>query len=130
MKRDMDLIRHIMIQIEDKYETTALYNLEIEGYTKDQVATHCKMLYEAGLISDYKSEYADNRLYRFGVGNLTWDGYDYLDKIRDDSIWNKVKVTAKEHGVPLLIDTVKQISSVIITSMTEGAIKAITGAPI
>lgn len=54
------------------------------------------------------------------------DEYNYLDKVRDDSVWEKVKDAAKEHGVPLLVDTVKQISSVIISSMTEGAIKAIT----
>lgn len=54
------------------------------------------------------------------------DEYNYLDKVRDDSVWEKVKDAAKEHGVPLLVDNVKQISSVIISSMTEGAIKAIT----
>lgn len=86
-----------------------------------------KMMYEAGLISDYKAQYAGNSLYSFGVSNLTWEGYEYLDKIRDDSIWKKVKDVAKDKGLPLAIDTVKQIASVIISSMTEGAIKAVTG---
>ena len=85
------------------------------------------MMYEAGLISDYKAQYAGNSLYSFGVSNLTWEGYEYLDKIRDDSIWKKVKDVAKDKGLPLAIDTVKQIASVIISSMTEGAIKAVTG---
>ena len=127
MKRDMDLIRKIMLQIEKEYDSTAILNLKVEDYTPEQIATHCKMLYEAGLLSDYKAQYASDELYMFGVGNLTWEGYDYLDKIRDDSVWKKVKDTAKEHGVPLLLDTVKQISSAIISAMTEGAIKAITG---
>lgn len=127
MKRDMDLIRKTMLRIEEEYVSTVIYNLKVDGYSDDQVATHCKMLYEAGLLSDYKAQYAGNELYIFGVGNLTWEGYDFLDKIRDDSVWKKVKDTAKEHGVPLLLDTIKQISSVIISSMTEGAIKAITG---
>lgn len=127
MKRDMDLIRKIMLRIEEEYISTAIFNLQVEGYSAEQVATHCKMLYEAGLLSDYKAQYASDELYMFGVGNLTWDGYDYLEKVRDDSVWKKIKDTAKEHGVPLLIDTVKQISSAIISAMTEGAIKAITG---
>lgn len=126
MKRDMDLIRKILLTIEERYMSTALYNLKIDGYSREQIAMHCKMLYEAGLISDYKAQYAGNKIYLFGVGNLTWDGYDYLDKVRDDSVWEKVKDIAKEHGVPLLVDTIKQISSVIISSITEGAIKAIT----
>ena len=105
MKRDMDLIRKIMLRIEEEYVSTAIFNLQVEGYSAEQVATHCKMLYEAGLLSDYKAQYASDELYMFGVGNLTWDGYDYLEKVRDDSVWKKIKDTAKEHGVPLLIDT-------------------------
>ena len=127
MKRDMDLIRKIMLKIEEEYVSTAIFNLKVDGYTKEEVAGHCKMMYEAGLLSDYKAQYAGNELYNFGIANLTWEGYEYLDKIRDDSIWKKVKDVAKEKGVPLAIDTVKQIASVIISSMTEGAIKAVTG---
>lgn len=126
MKRDMDLIRRILLTIEERYVSTALYDLKIDGCSREQIAMHCKMLYEAGLISDYKVQYAGNEIYLFGVGNLTWDGYDYLDKVRDDSVWEKVKDAAKEHGVPLLVDTVKQIASVIISSMMESTIKAIT----
>lgn len=127
MKRDMDLIRKIMLRIEEEYTSTAIFNLKVDGYTMEQIAVHCKMMYETGLISDYKAQYAGNSLYSFGVSNLTWEGYEYLDKIRDDSIWKKVKDVAKDKGLPLAIDTVKQIASVIISSMTEGAIKAVTG---
>ena len=70
MKRDMDLIRKIMLRIEEEYVSTAIYNLKVDGYSADQVATHCKMLYEAGLLADYKAQYAGNELYMFGVSNL------------------------------------------------------------
>ena len=122
----MDLIRKIMLRVEEEYVSTAIFNLKVDGYTMEQVSAHCKMMYEAGLISDYKAQYAGNSLYSFGISNLTWEGYEYLDKIRDDSIWKKVKDVAKDKGLPLAIDTIKQIASVIISSMTEGAINAIT----
>ena len=93
MKRDMDLVRLILLEIEDKYRSTAIYNLAIEGYDPETVAYHCKILYEAGLISNYKAQYADNEIYAFGVGSLTWDGNDFLEKIRDDSRWKIVKET-------------------------------------
>ena len=98
MKRDMDLVRLILLEIEDKYRSTAIYDLAIDGYDTEMVAYHCKILYEAGLISDYKAQYADNEIYVFGVGSLTWDGNDFLEKIRDDSQWKKVKetITKKE----------------------------------
>ena len=125
MKRDMDLVRKIILKIEDEYESTALLNIKIEDYTVEQIAAHCKMLYEAGLISSCDIKYANNNIYIFSVGNLTWEGYEYLELIRDDSIWKKVKDTAKNQGIPLMIDTVKQISLAIISSVTEGAIKAL-----
>lgn len=91
MKRNMDLVREILLEIEKQYVSTAIYNLKVEGYDAETIAYHCKILYEAGLISDYKAQYADNTIYSFGVGSLTWDGNDYLDKVRDNSTWRKTK---------------------------------------
>lgn len=32
MKRDMDLVRLILLEIENKYRSTAIYDLAIDGY--------------------------------------------------------------------------------------------------
>lgn len=93
MKRDMDLVRLVLLEIEEKYLSTAIYDLKIEGYDTETVAYHCKILHEAGLISDYQAQYAGNKIYAFGVGSLTWDGNDFLEKIRDNSQWKKIKDT-------------------------------------
>ena len=47
----MELIRLILLKIEDEYTSTALHNLEIEGYDMDHVAYHCKILAEKGMIA-------------------------------------------------------------------------------
>lgn len=125
MKRDMELVRKILFEIEDKYVSTMLIGLQIEGYDQATVAYHCKIMHEAGLISEYKSHYASNELNIFFVGSLSWEGNDYLDKIRDDSIWNKTKATIKERGLPLMIETIKTISTAFITAAAEGATNAI-----
>lgn len=125
MKRDMDLVREILLEIEKQYVSTAIYNLEIEGYDMTTVAYHCKILYEAGFVSTYKAEYAGNELWSFGVGSLTWDGNDYLDNVRDNSIWRKTKDVITKKGLPLVIDTIKTISTAFITAATEGAVNAI-----
>ena len=92
MKRDMELVRLILLKIEEEYRSTAIYNLNISGYDMETVAYHCKILNEAGLISDYGAQYADNSLWSFGVGSLTWEGNDFLDKIRDNSQWKRSKI--------------------------------------
>ena len=125
MKRDMDLVRLILMEIEEKYRSTAIYNLTIDGYDTDTVAYHCKILDEAGLISDYKATYADNKIYTFVVGPLTWDGNDFLEKIRDDSRWKKVKDTISQKGLPLIIDTIKSIANAIISAAAEGVTNSI-----
>lgn len=125
MKRDMDLVREILLQIEKQYISTTITNLEIEGYDMATVAYHCKILHEEGLISDYRAQYANGDIYYFGVGALTWKGNDYLDKVRDNSIWEKTKDTIKKKGLPLVFDTIKTISTAFITAAAEGVANSI-----
>lgn len=82
IKRDMKLVRLIPLKIEEEYHSTTIYNLNISGYNMETVAYHCKILNEAGLISDYGAQYVGNSLQRFGAGSLTWEGNDFLDKIQ------------------------------------------------
>ena len=126
MKRDMELCRKILLAIEEQYVDTALYGLEVEGYSMQQVAYHCKILHDAGLISNYKGYFASNRLYDFAVGSLTWDGHEFLDKIRQDTIWNKTKDVITQKGLPMVLDVVKEISQSIVATMVQGAIKGLS----
>lgn len=125
MKRDMELVWLILLKIEEEYRSTAIYNLNISGYDMETVAYHCKILNEAGLISDYGAQYADNSLWSFGVGSLTWEGNDFLDKIRDNSQWKKVKDVIAQKGLPLVIETIKTISSAFVTAAAEGVANSI-----
>ena len=125
MKRNMDLVREILLEIEKQYVSTAIYNLKVEGYDAETIAYHCKILFEAGLISDYKAQYADNTIYSFGVGSLTWVGNDYLDKVRDNSTWRKTKDAIAKKGLPLVFDTIKTISTAFITATAEGVANSI-----
>ena len=125
MKRDMDLVRLILLKIEEEYKSTALINLSIDGYDMDTVAYHCKILHEAGFVSNYNASYAGDELYIFSVGALTWEGNDYLDLVRDNSLWKKTKETITKKGLPLVFDTIKTIADAFITAATEGIANAI-----
>lgn len=127
MQRDMELIRKILFAIEERYVDTALIGNEmsIEGYDMKTVAYHCAILHDAGMVYDYKGQYADGELYVFGVGRLTWDGHEFLDKIKSDTVWNKTKDTMKKQGIPFVLDAVKQIATAITTAMIQSAIQGI-----
>ncbi len=125
MKRDMDLVRLILLKIEEEYKSTALINLSIDGYDMDTVAYHCNILHEAGFVSNYNANYAGNKLYIFSVGALTWDGNNYLDKIRDNSTWKKIKDIIAQKGLPLVVETIKTVSNAFITAAAEGVANSI-----
>ena len=117
MKRDMDLIRLILLRVEEQDPNTSSYeSITIDGYTSGEVREHIKLLANAGMISDVHHDLDGN----VWVRSITWDGYDYLDKVRDNTIWKKTKDTIKEKGLPLIFDTIKTISSAFITAAAEG----------
>ena len=83
MKRNLLLIKKILLKIENDYMNTSLMNIGIEGYNLNQIANHCELLFEEGLLSKYNPRYGGDHLLMFTVGNLTNEGFNYLDTIRD-----------------------------------------------
>lgn len=124
MKRDMDLVRLILLKIEEDYVSTALYNIDIDGYDKETIAYHCRILYEAGFILDYDDYYADDELESFAVSALTWEGHELLEKVRDNSRWANIKSIIKGKALPFSIDVLKSVATTLIAAATEGAVTA------
>ena len=50
MKRDMDLIRKILLRIEESPDFSFISPFDIEGYETEQISYHIELLDEAGLI--------------------------------------------------------------------------------
>ena len=121
MKRDMELIRQILFNVENKIDNVVIENLEVSDYDKEEIAYHCALLYEAGLISYYEGEYADGEICDFIIGRLTWDGHELLDKIREDTVWNRTKDIITTKGLPMIFDVVKEVASSIIVTLTQKA---------
>jgi len=91
MKRDMDLIRAILLVIEaDEQEYVA--SLQINGYTQEQINYHAVLLGEAGFakIIEIKTEESAIPM-KVIIERLTWTGYEFLDAARDRSLWNQAK---------------------------------------
>jgi len=123
MKRDMELVRMLLFAIEEKHIDVAIHNVKIEGFDLPTIAYHCKIMYEAGLISDYKSNYGGNRIIGFGIGGLTWVGQDYLELIRDDSRWELTMKKVEEAKLPKTIKFVAEVAGKftggIVSAMNE-----------
>jgi hypothetical protein len=91
MKRDMDLIRNMLMDLEDggKRAREGLDTNDKEA--KAAFGYHAYLLADAGLIYATNASVDQNPLPRYVPLYLTWAGHEFLDAARDDGRWNKAK---------------------------------------
>lgn len=105
MRRNIDLIRLILLDLEKEIE------VDLSPYSDDEVNYHKALLIEAGLLEG-KLHYSSRTPKRdipdsVIINRITWDGHEFLDKARSDTVWSKAKLLVKEKGLSLSIDVVK-----------------------
>jgi hypothetical protein len=55
-------------------------------------------------------------VHSFNIVRLTWEGHEFLDTIRSDTVWENTKKSFISHGVSMTFDLVKQVAIDITTS--------------
>lgn len=113
MKRDMELARLILMRIEAQENYRDNISCEFEGYTEEQVHYHIMLLSEAGLVVAINASSMQD--IQWIPQRLTWQGHEFLDSARDNTIWSKAKeIMARTGGFafevakPLLVELLKQ----------------------
>jgi hypothetical protein len=119
MKRDMDLCRKILRYVEGL--PRGVFGIESEDLAdvdsdQDMINYHVKLLTQAGFLDSSGGSVNGIPL----IKGLTWEGHEFLEKTRDDGIWDKAKkvVTEKTGGVAIdllysvLTDLLKKAISV------------------
>ncbi|MBM4881143.1 DUF2513 domain-containing protein [Vibrio parahaemolyticus] len=108
MKRDMELIRKLLLTIEKNPR-----QLEVEGYDKNQVKYHALLLIEAGFLDGNVSDTLANTSVVpsfVSVNRLTWDGHEFLDNIRKEEVWNTIKTEFKDASISTMFSIGKQLT--------------------
>lgn len=92
MVTNQDCIRDILLLIESN--TTPISSvlqfdtiLDNLTYDKSTIVHHINLIYQNNLVDDVN--YGDDTVLE--VMQLSLKGYQYLDKIRDNTKWNKIK---------------------------------------
>jgi hypothetical protein len=106
MKRDWDCIRAILIALDEKGDTaSALRPDNVEHFDSDTVSYNIGLLIDAGLIKGTcMKSYSSTWCIAF---EMKWEGHELIDKMRSDTLWNKIKSGARERGISLSFDAVK-----------------------
>lgn len=98
MKRDMELIRKILIYTE-KLPAGEISGINSDDHSENEVAEHIALLEEAGLIdavirTDEKGCPSDASIRR-----LTMEGHEFLSNAKNNTVWKKVLKQIKEKGI-------------------------------
>lgn len=97
MRRDDDLIRKLLLAIEETDEPPD--SIKIEGYEELIVNRHLELLEEAGYIEATPLRSAmPPYLMAVHVERLTWDGHDFLEAARNETVWKKARERIKSFG--------------------------------
>lgn len=99
MKRDMDLVRAILLTVEDADGDLDGSDLvEISG-SRERMVFHVELLEAHGLLRASVRRVTGPLVASVTVRGLTWEGYDYLDAIMSDRVWSRAReAIARELG--------------------------------
>jgi len=91
MKRDMDLIRRMALAVTDLEFGASLTKLD--DVSPEEFGIHAIWMKEAGLVDAEVVEMFDNSPPAVFINRLTWDGCEFADAVRNDTLWRKAKDT-------------------------------------
>ena len=118
MKRDLDLIRQIMLTLEEKMEYGKNFQsaqlievMQDKTLSAEKLAYHIGLLVESDLIRAKEYKYQSGEPTDYLIITITSQGQDFIDTIRQDTTWNKIKEKASNIGgftLSLLVDIGKE----------------------
>lgn len=107
MKRDMEIARKLLLLIEEQDDDSK--ELIIPQDIDRKVAVyHLNLLDQAG-FTDSTIRYADNSP-MWIYSSITWDGHEFLDAVKNETIWNKIKTNVAEKGGSIPFDVLKLLA--------------------
>lgn len=94
MKRDMDLVRKILLVLSEQGEGHKIFwEEELPEWTAAQILHHAHLMSQGGLIEVADVSTMDTRLPQALPVSITWAGHEFIDAVRDPSLWEKAKTT-------------------------------------
>ncbi len=102
----MDLVRLILIDTEDAPPMEVHTGHHYDGYDASTTNEHIELLIEAGLIEGKVMRSSSRSIAK--VTRLTWAGHDFLQSMKDDTLWKKAKEQVLKPGASWTFDILKE----------------------
>src|SRR5207237_6294100 len=101
--RSMDDIRLLLFQIESQNKITPLAE-----YSAEETMYNANLILEAGLACGPEPIFHGGRVLAVELDRLTWQGHDFLDAARDETLWKKAKQTVMKPAASYTFEIVKE----------------------
>ena len=108
MKRDLELIRKMVLAIEDAPSGWAP-NLKFDGYSEAQIGYHAYLLIDAGLAKGDDASTMGSEAPQGFISSLTWTGHEFADAARDETRWKTAMGVVREKGGTITIGVLTQL---------------------
>lgn len=118
MKLDQDLIRNLLLELESQEYASSLNEKQLREFSDEKGVDWKQLIYtiqrlnEARYI-DAKINYANNDVYSVNISNITYEGHQFLDNIRDKNVWEMTKKRLSNIA-SVSLPIIKEVASAII----------------
>jgi hypothetical protein len=107
--RDLDLFRKLVLAVEAVPTGYVQNEIEIDGYSKEQIGYHAYLLVDAGLAKGVDVTPISGTSPQWRLLHLTSAGHDFADAARDEGTWLKATGIVKDKAGGVTLDVMKQV---------------------
>ncbi len=106
MKRDMELIRKVMLAAEKSEDPYQLVDPKFKGRNETEISYHIALLDDAGLL--HGQDRSAIGVFRWSAGSLTWAGHEFVEAARDDSVWKEAVAITGKSGEGMVFELLRK----------------------
>ncbi|SRR5258708_11911194 len=117
MKRDMDLVREILLKVEDLPFDGQFHDVLVDGRLDEEINYHTMLLHEAGFIQAMDLTTLDCICWK--AMRLTYSGHEFLDAARSDTVWTKAKAWTLKTTGTLTLEGLKIALPQVVKALIE-----------
>jgi hypothetical protein len=97
MKRNWNLVRQILLEAESFPPGVYIQTFTCEGFDEATIIEHIEIMIESKLLDGEICKTMAGSS-GFIVRKITWEGHNFLENARNDTLWKKIMAEAKEKG--------------------------------
>lgn len=110
MHRDMELVRKILLAMAAYQSGFAPAPFTVAGYDQDVVGHHIWLMEQGDLVTANDITCQGDSSPTALPGSITWKGHDFLETVRTEKVWLKVKAELKDRGVSLPFALIQELA--------------------